>query len=315
MKRRGFTLIELLVVIAIIAILIALLLPAIQQAREAARRTQCKNNMKQIGIAIHNYHDIHKGFPIGSFNLWSNSSVASGLNWRGLILPQMEQATLYNQLDFTTSANFRGNSMTGNDVLRNFRLEAYGCPSSVLKDFIGSNNTMVQNIHYVGISGAAQNVPGPDSTAGTRDCGHGWSCNNGTLAPNEGFRIRDVTDGTSNTMIVAEQSGLVAGQNRTSNYYGGWFGTRHANPITATSCGDLWQTGTSCVRFVLNSDTVQFGASEAMYRSNTILNSMHTGGINALLADGSVRFLPDAISLENLKRLSCRYDGDTISSF
>ncbi len=94
MKRRGFTLIELLVVIAIIAILIALLLPAIQQAREAARRTQCKNNLKQLGIAIHNFHDMHKEFPKASYDgVWGLNS--RGWSWIAEILPQMEQASLY----------------------------------------------------------------------------------------------------------------------------------------------------------------------------------------------------------------------------
>src|SRR4051812_34956396 len=98
-RRRGFTLIELLVVIAIIAVLIALLLPAVQQAREAARRTQCKNNLKQIGLALHNYHDTYDQFPLGVLNK---------LNWRVSVLPMLDQAPAYNQLSFVTGT-FDGN--------------------------------------------------------------------------------------------------------------------------------------------------------------------------------------------------------------
>lgn len=98
--RRGFTLIELLVVIAIIAVLIALLLPAVQQAREAARRTQCKNNLKQIGLALHNYHDAHDCFPPGQIRGWNGSfDSGNGFAWGALILPFMDQANLYNLLN------------------------------------------------------------------------------------------------------------------------------------------------------------------------------------------------------------------------
>src|SRR6056297_1446776 len=101
--KRGFTLIELLVVIAIIAILVALLLPAVQQAREAARRSSCKNNLKQLGLAMHNYHDVHDCFPLG---------MVHRINWRVSILPYLEQSTIFNQLDFNES--FQGNNPSVN---------------------------------------------------------------------------------------------------------------------------------------------------------------------------------------------------------
>ncbi len=143
MKRKAFTLIELLVVIAIIAILIALLLPAVQQAREAARRRTCKNNLKQLGLAFHNYHDVFGTFPIGA------QSPIYQANWRVSILPYLDQAPLYNKLT-QTPANGRGyntyNGWTGdggygtgadsNEVLNNAIVPLYKCPSSPLSAFL-----------------------------------------------------------------------------------------------------------------------------------------------------------------------------------
>jgi len=324
--RRGFTLVELLVVIAIIGILVALLLPAIQAAREAARRTECTNNLKQIGIALHNYHDTYRTFPLGSYNLrevWPSS----GSNWRTLILPFMEQSTVFDQLSFSSdpAVHFMAGgaagaaALAGNEVLRNLDIKAYRCPSSVIQPFEiapGSNNNgTALNIQYVGIQGAARPIPGDSPDRGTWDCGHGWSCNNGLLVPNEAFGMQAAVDGTSNVMIVAEQSGLVADVNRTANYYGGWHGARHPRTVLSGACGDLWQTGTSCVRFAPNSNIVQTGATEAIYRNNTVINSMHPGGINVVLTDGAVRFISNDIDFWNLKRLACRYDREPVGNF
>lgn len=333
-SRRAFTLVELLVVIAIIGILIALLLPAVQAAREAARRSQCSNNLKQIGIALHNYHDTHKTFPLGSFCL-HDGWPSNGTNWRVLIFPFIEQGALYDQLKFEkTTSSFMGSTaagasapLVGNEVLRGLVVSVYACPSSAFKPLsAGHNNTagMSQNVNYAGIQGAAQPVPGRDATMGTRDCGHGWSCNNGMLAVNEVFNMGDCKDGTSNTMIVGEQSGLVfrgstcnsyQDGNRSSNYYGGWYGARRTDSV-ANLCPsrDLWQTGTTCVRFPPNSQICQTGATETMYRNNTVLNSGHPGGIEALLTDGSVQFISDTIDFMDLKRLACRKDGEPLQS-
>jgi prepilin-type processing-associated H-X9-DG protein len=317
-------LVELLVVIAIIGILVALLLPAIQMAREAARRTECVNNLKQIGIGLQNYHDTYRTFPLGSFNL-REQWPSNGTNWRILILPFIEQSSVHEQLSFTSTSHFMaggaagGSALLGNEVLRDLIIDAYQCPSSTIEPFeiapVSNNSGIALNVHYVGIQGAARPVPGSNPNRGTRDCGHGWSCNNGILVANQCFRMSSVIDGTSNTMLVAEQSGRVADVNRTSNYYGGWYGSRHPRTLEASSCWDLWQTGTSCVRFAPNSDIVQTGATERMYRNNTVINSEHPGGINVVLVDGSVRFITDTINFVNLKRLACRYDGEPIEDY
>jgi prepilin-type N-terminal cleavage/methylation domain-containing protein len=237
-SRRGFTLVELLVVIAIIGVLVALLLPAVQAAREAARRTQCVNNLKQIGLALHNYHDTYKTFPYGSFNL-RETWPSSGTNWRALILPFVEQQTIHDQLTFSNNPAVHfmaggaagGNALAGNEVLRRLVLPVYWCPSSELNELGGHNNVDAMNVNLCGCSRRCSSDPGPDPNRGTWDCGHGWSCNNGLLVANEAFAMARATDGLSNTLIVAEQSALVAGQNRTANYYGAWYGSRHPRPV------------------------------------------------------------------------------------
>lgn len=341
-RRRtgGFTLVELLVVIAIIGILVALLLPAVQAAREAARRSQCTNNLKQIGIALHNYHDTYKTFPLGSFNL-RETWPSNGTNWRALILPYIEQGSVYDRLSFTATSHFMAGGAAGadalkdNEVLRGLIVNVYVCPSSSIKPLSeGHNNPagVAQNIHYVGIQGSARPVPGISSTRGTADCRHGWSSSNGMLCANECFSIADCMDGTSNTLIVAEQSGRVNASpscdnyrgnvayqngNRTSNYYGGWYGSRHPRPVNTANpaaCADLWQTGTTCVRFAPNSDFCQNGATESMYRNNTVINSEHPGGINVVLTDGSVQFMSETMDFTDIRRLACRMDGEAITS-
>ena len=329
--RRGFTLIELLVVIAIIAILIALLLPAVQQAREAARRTQCTNNMKQIGLALHNYHDAFNTFPFGTRGgrTWTQVGIKDGTNWRVALLPYLDQGPVYQNLDFSGSFG-AGTSdavayMGGNEVLKGLVVQVYLCPSSTLEMFpqsyvnnTGGNGTFNNQgrglgIQYVGIQGAAPQFTW--SQSGYRDCGHGWSCDQGMMTVNETKGIRDAIDGASNTIVIAEQSGLTQGHNRTSNYYGGWSGARQLGmTISSTTCSDFWQTGTTCIRHPPNSNIGDAGNGHP-YRNNTVINSFHTGGVFVLLGDGSVRFLSENVDFQTLKKLAIRNDGQVIGEF
>lgn len=322
-RPRAFTLIELLVVIAIIAVLIALLLPAVQQAREAARRSQCKNNMKQLGLALHNYHDTFTTFPIGQ------RESKTFPNWRIGVLPYIDQAPLYNNLNFSQSfmsgcsaSSGYGFAQTtpGNPVLKNLVLAVFRCPSSALDPTadVGCNFDRAQVHDYVGISGATPD-PAARTTVCSQDTGYGTYCNNGLLVPNEVTRLRDVTDGASNTMIVAEQSGTVGNSDFRSGYHGGWSSLQSVPAgrflVPQFVTGDLpYGSGTTTIRQQINSKTAGLGAGSSYY-SNTIINSFHVGGIHALLADGSVRFLSENLNFATLTNLACKNDGVVLGEF
>ena len=210
-QTRGFTLIELLVVIAIIAVLIALLLPAVQQAREAARRTQCKNHLKQLGLALHNYHDTYNSFPLGNHANYLG-------NWRLSILPYLDQATVFNQITFTSNpADFNawGGTYGTNAVLRGLLVPVYNCPSNPLprNSTLGVMNNFDrgQTMDYVGISGGVDELaPNRWDPSGQGLCTDivysGRACHNGLLPALRNQNMRDAEEGISNTMIVGEQS-------------------------------------------------------------------------------------------------------------
>jgi prepilin-type N-terminal cleavage/methylation domain-containing protein/prepilin-type processing-associated H-X9-DG protein len=316
-KIRGFTLIELLVVIAIIAILIALLVPAVQKVREAAARAQCQNNLKQIGLALHNYHDTNKKFPVGHRN-----SVAAA-NWRVLIFPGLEQGALYNQLVAQNNAKLDNVYDAGTRPLQNVIIPIWKCPSSNVPDLQPQSwvtwwtnyNHMVPS--YQGIMGAYPNPDGSNSAYSPSNYG-GWWCNNGMLLWNQETRFADCTDGTSNTICVAEQSTDIKGcsyanGDARNGYYTPWGGcTSGANRgvigCGTGGCGDLWGMGLTCNAYVINSKTCPAGAGFS-WGGNTILNSNHTGGINVLLTDGSVRYLSDSVDFNVFQRACSRNDG------
>jgi len=336
LRRSGFTLIELLVVIAIIAILIALLLPAVQQAREAARRSQCKNNMKQIGLALYNYHDVFSSFPIGGRSGRAAPSPAPqndhyGSNWRAALLPYVDQAPAYNIINFETGG-FWAHISSFQTILRTLRVPIYNCPSSPHgmtneADLAPAmNGTMVMD--YVGISGATPD-PGSRASVCAGPFTSGTWCDNGLLTLGRSLRVRDCVDGTSNTVIVAEQSGQVEGKEISANYLGGWFGL--ASNTTNGSLGnwpadarpaDITTTngypgGITVVAHPPNSywDTTPPANAKTGGKFNTIINSFHVGGIHVALGDGSVRFVSENIDMDTLRLLCVRDDGNVIGEF
>lgn len=322
-SRRGFTLVELLVVIAIIGILIALLLPAVQAAREAARRSTCRNHMKQIGLALHNYHDIFKTFPIGA-------QPSNRPNWRYGLLPGLEQMPLYQALNIwghwasgCNSSSTYGQQYSGtNLILVGLKVPVFQCPSSTLDPNNPSGNMcnydQLQCHDYVGISGAFPD-PADRSNVCSTGATYGVYCNTGLLVAGRNYGFRDVTDGSSNTFIVGEQSGMVGTNDWRTNYHGGWRGwSSSGDVVTSTATHHI--AGITTVAFAINAKTGQTGGntvprSNTPYSGNTILNSFHSGGIHALLGDGSVRFVSDTIDFLTLRRLCVRDDGQVVGDY
>ncbi len=325
--RDGFTLVELLVVIAIIGILIALLLPAVQAAREAARRAECTNNLKQIGLALHTYHDVNHTFPHGT------RCPIGAPNWRVVILPFMEQRALYEQLDINAQDNVGGFSAeredangtygygTGrNAVLAGLTVPNWNCPSNPnSKNASGvtptyNNRSRGQTHDYVGIAGATNDPAGRTNVCSAETGYGGIFCENGILSINLWVRMRDVIDGTSNTLIVGEQSGRVGTWDIRADYHGGWSGfTSCSRPAQMT--GSPWGTGVTTVRYPINAKaTVCASPSgcDTVYDGNTVLNSFHPGGTNGLFTDGSVHFLNETMNMDTFRRVATKDDGQVL---
>lgn len=324
-QRFGFTLVELLVVIAIIGILIGLLLPAVQAAREAARRSECTNNLKQLGLALHSYHDVNKTFPHGT------RGPVGAPNWRVSVLPFMEQRPLYEKLDINSQAavggfvseDETGNAAYGgygtgrNAVLAGLVVPGWNCPSNPSSKTANAQTPSYQNkskgqTHdYVGIAGAADDPAGRPNVCGAANAYGSIWCENGLLYPNGWTAMRDVLDGTSNTLIVGEQSGRVGTMDIRADYRGGWSGFSYTTRPSQLT-GNGWGAGTTTLRYPINSDTTICGngsGCDTPWDANTVLNSFHPGGTNGLFADGSVRFLKETMALGTLTSLGARDDG------
>lgn len=320
-SRRAFTLIELLVVIAIIAVLIALLLPAVQQAREAARRTQCKNNLKQLGLALHNYHDIYGRLPITQYDSQPSGDYLTLTCWTRAILPQMDLATI------TTNWNDGQNFSVGqNAVINRTPIATYKCPSSpapILGTWNPSNAggdpqqfTDAGGGTYVGgiceYHGVANSQITPD-TASPVLSGIGMMNYSTTANPAEvSKRFQDVTDGLSNTMMLGEVCGGAAnytvgrqldGTSQKLRFHN-WAGQNRI------SFRDYNRNGTMSAT-VLDSCLVNcFGGA-----GGSNLFSWHTGGAQIALGDGSVRFVSENVDFQTACRLITCQDGVPVGDF
>jgi prepilin-type N-terminal cleavage/methylation domain-containing protein/prepilin-type processing-associated H-X9-DG protein len=251
--KTGFTLIELLVAIAIIGVLMALLMPAVQAARESARRMNCRNQLRQLGLALHNYHDSRLCFPPGSYIMGPSFPIQSGWGWGAMILPGVEQNALYDQINFS-----RGTAVGGNLALIGMPIPLWRCPSEVSGD----------QIHVVPLD-----HPPFDLAAGNF-CGSA-----GVLSAMSRTRMADIIDGASQTLLVGERL-VQPGLNGTQPHTSAWCGE------VAFADGYEYRS----VPYIRTDRRHPINESET---STLCFGSRHPGGANFVMADGSCHFLND----------------------
>ena len=359
--RAGFTLIELLVVIAIIAVLIALLLPAVQSAREAARRAQCANNIKQLGLALNNYHTAVVSFPPGAVPQWVFSAKSSGgwyfSTWGlwscfAMMLPYLEQQPIYNGCNFSWAPQY-GQGYPVNRTFCLTRVKTFMCPSDGLVGQVSTNN-------YGGCIGTTSD----------------WFCGgdqNNCTAPSTGifarkrtYAVQNVTDGTSNTIAFSEmlapstmetsqssgpaghmkwRDGIVGGGNYQGAAYWLYDARTQVNALLAdfALCAQRWNAGTNLPNYgdsprewaladcgsatfqtlvPPSSSVYQFGDCRLDGNASNVqlgegyhdANSLHPGGVNVGMADGSVRFVKSSIAMQTWWSLGTRDSGEVVSA-
>lgn len=314
--KVGFTLIELLVVIAVITVLLALLLPAVQQARETARRLQCKNNLKQIGLALHNYHETHGLFPPGAitttfdpspsipwWNAWDDAQQAPGdgfhgTSWLLQVLPYVDQSSVFNKWDFRTN-------VLGNGDLAAMNIPLLYCPTrrndASDEQSIMFNGNTTGGTDYGGCFGGGNSVGDGlphqihhvDSSIENKSV----YPERGVFFANSSTKFRDITDGTSSTLLIGEMQRITDNTKVWLNSQDGWavgglatlFDT-DMNPSHLTNGG-------------LNSGWMQHAGS------------VHEGGAHFCLCDGSVRFISESIDTTLYQQLGSRGEGEPIGSF
>ncbi len=347
MRRRGFTLIELLVVIAIIAVLIALLLPAVQAAREAARRSQCVNNLKQIGLALHNYHSVNNIFPLGaSLNVYFPGTYYAKQCWsaHGQMLPQLEQTALYNAINFYFGVDTPTGSTSYvlNSTVIYTKVNAFLCPSDP-----NTNSQPAPNNYYACV-GTTSNFMLP-----------GGNPNVSTLADHPttglfGFQVcyglNNCIDGTSNTIAFAESTignpngaagqkdigltsvGIPATallQDNSTNFAATQLGIQACNAAAqgggatiSNARGELWAYGglgmTMFNTIALPNSIAGWTYCGVTYSSLVVnyseADSFHSGGINTLFADGSVKFIKNSVNQTVWFALGTKANGEVISA-
>ncbi len=304
-RRAAFTLIELLVVIAVIGVLIALLLPAVQSAREAARRAQCSNNLKQIGLGMHAYHATHDVFPPGYITGTETANINSpetgpGWGWATMLLNNLEQSAAYNAANFSVPI-----TVPASQTIRTVSLSVFLCPSStggsgpvVLKNAAGANLvTDLSPGQYVASAGQLEVEEFPAQ-------------NNGLFYRNSRIGVRDVQDGTSTTLMAGERSRNVADAT--------WVGVI---PYSRVCTNPKWkvkdcETANVMVLGHTGPSPDQHWVDVPNYKGAGADDfwSLHSGGCNFLFADGSVRFIKESVDPRVFSFLSTRAGGEVVSA-
>lgn len=334
--RKGFTLIELLVVIAIIAILIALLLPAVQQAREAARRTQCKNNLKQIGLALHNYESAYTTFPMGDCSVNYGAGDVPQASVHAYLLPFLDGANNYNTFDL----NYQVNGNTRNAQARIQHIPTYHCPSDP-----GANRNLVAGIIDAASANYMQSLGSHANHAGYLVSGTALprTADHGPFFRNSKVQIRDFVDGTSNTAVFAEIKKGPNSQNGSLEVVpaGSPNDFSVATRVTSTWTGnDLLYPPAECENRATSAwmyrglqyfrgllvatyynHTLTPNArrrdciTSGLYQGHMAARSYHVGGVHALLGDGAVRFVSDNVDGEVWRAVGTTNRGEVVGEF
>ncbi|MFO0819928.1 MAG: DUF1559 domain-containing protein [Pirellulales bacterium] len=311
-RNAGFTLVELLVVIAIIGVLVALLLPAVQAAREAARRTQCNNNLKQLTLAVHNYHDVYQAFPF---------AYQQNISHHARLLPYIEQTALYDTINFNLPYTDPANL-----TALNARIAGFQCPSdpNLLPPSLGGTN------NYYGNMGTTILYQAPSTVAGNSN--FGFAPHNGVYSASQAVRFADVLDGTSNTAMFSEKNRGDGSNALTTpasdTYQPGTYPATADQAMAdclAVNTQDLAKQGFSNVGAPwlrpYHSTTVYYhilppNSRSCMFppgRIATTAGSRHPGGVLVSMTDGSVRFVAKTVNITTWRAMGTRDSGDIVS--
>jgi prepilin-type N-terminal cleavage/methylation domain-containing protein/prepilin-type processing-associated H-X9-DG protein len=318
-RRRGFTLIELLVVIAIISVLIALLLPAVQSAREAARRVQCTNNLKQLGIALHNYHDTVGAFPPGYLSLKDRVSFDNdgpGWSWAARLLSQMEQAPLFNSINFPLGIEFPANQTARLTILASFLCpsDAWRMDTFTVVDSTTSGSTpgapicVVASSNYVGSFGRGDPSSLYPYIIDANDAPPGRDNGDGLFYRNNSVRLAQILDGTSQTFAVGERS-----QNLSRASWSGAV-TNAAVPLVALQGeAGLDPEGGGALTLAHTGEGHGPNSPSGLAHADQYW-SLHPGGANFLFGDGSVRFIKEQVGFRIFQALATRSGVEVLSA-